>query len=795
MSRPLTGSLRQTTGGAWEASLPVRRGATQRVQHTFVNRADATAWLASACDQVNAGEPVTSPRPEQLSIQRVATTGGTSFRDMGEKWIAEHFETLWRGDVPRQRTVERHIARIADFMEERGLVMETMTRSHVLDLELSLMRPTVAATSVAVPSGLDPDALMTKKQLLNYKEECPSESTLKRRIKDGVLVPAARVEGADVFRVRDVFSEAVFGPTGHLRRGPKTQGVLSPDVAADAMWAFNAVFAHAKDLSVRVPEDRASLKMPRSPRNRKYRPVPVPLVVCVQIAQRLHVVHQFALWLMRILGVRIGEAYGIRVGDILDHGEGLPGVIALERQGGRRFEYRDEAGNVQVGDSSDQLKNTSSYRVVVAPPILMDLVRIVIAVFHTDSDGSIRHEARLIPGLERQDAGGQQGFRSALKAAAASVRNELGVDVPEVLDVSKVFSVTPHNMRRTILTELHLAGISDRAAQRIAGHVGGEAVLHRHYLLDDPQLQEEFKAAAVSERELRAAVGRGLTVPTSVRCTMGNQRALAADAVRIDTELVACGWLVLATDGDDYLLGASEVAVELGVSVGAARRWLASGYVPSVLEVRRARGSERRARLQDVLKVKDELSGRVTLRDLADELDRPYHAVYRFIRGGARELEPCGERDYLVPSGVATAVREHFKAQDDLRARAVPTSEAAVALGMQVPVLIHMITTGVLVEDDRAADGRRMVTKESLDAELSRRQVPGRRCDALVNWAQACSLLESPNAQMRAWAEGGQLEVRWKSRRRYVTQASLLRLMVECCPEKILAAAAEARQS
>jgi hypothetical protein len=58
------------------------------------------------------------------------------------------------------------------------------------------------------------------------------------------------------------------------------------------------------------PTDRAA-----SPDRR-----PVSLSRCADIAGRLHAVHQVALWLMRVLGLRISEASGLQVRDLFDQG-------------------------------------------------------------------------------------------------------------------------------------------------------------------------------------------------------------------------------------------------------------------------------------------------------------------------------------------------------------------------------------------------------------------------------------------------------------------------------------------
>jgi hypothetical protein len=86
-----------------------------------------------------------------------------------------------------------------------------------------------------------------------------------------------------------------------------------------------------------------------------------------------------------------------------------------------------------------------------------------------------------------------------------------------------------------------------------------------------------------------------------VRCTTGNQRAIAVEATRIDVELAEHGWVIVVNDEDgDSLLTAAEVAHELGVTAEDCPAVDADGRVPSVHWADRARGDERRSRLSDV---------------------------------------------------------------------------------------------------------------------------------------------------------------------------------------------------
>ena len=47
-------------------------------------------------------------------------------------------------------------------------------------------------------------------------------------------------------------------------------------------------------------------------------------------------------WLQRIMGLRISEAFGVLVGDVVDLGD--VGMLAVQGQGGRTFNVRDDHG-------------------------------------------------------------------------------------------------------------------------------------------------------------------------------------------------------------------------------------------------------------------------------------------------------------------------------------------------------------------------------------------------------------------------------------------------------------------
>lgn len=113
-------------------------------------------------------------------------------------------------------------------------------------------------------------------------------------------------------------------------------------------------------------------------------------------------------------------------------------------------------------------KTEASTRVLVAPPAMMELLRLVLEAFHTDAGtGEVEETARLVPGLRREEAG-QLGYREAF--AAASVSEGLG-------SADLGFRVSPHLWRNTVATDLAWQpGIEDGVRRRFIDHRAADDV-------------------------------------------------------------------------------------------------------------------------------------------------------------------------------------------------------------------------------------------------------------------------------------------------------------------------------
>ena len=71
---------------------------------------------------------------------------------------------------------------------------------------------------------------------------------------------------------------------------------------------------------------------------------PITYQETARMARHMHAVHQLALWMLRILGLRISEAYGVLVRDVIRLGDGSGrGLLLVDSQGGRTFTEADLA--------------------------------------------------------------------------------------------------------------------------------------------------------------------------------------------------------------------------------------------------------------------------------------------------------------------------------------------------------------------------------------------------------------------------------------------------------------------
>lgn len=97
------------------------------------------------------------------------------------------------------------------------------------------------------------------------------------------------------------------------------------------------------------------------------------------------------------MGLRISEAFGIMVGDVVDLGD--LGLLAVQGQGGRIFSVLDDHGQFVAVPYTPTLKTAAGCRVPVVLAALMAANRVALDAFHTDPyTGEVDQSGRLVPG-------------------------------------------------------------------------------------------------------------------------------------------------------------------------------------------------------------------------------------------------------------------------------------------------------------------------------------------------------------------------------------------------------------
>lgn len=720
MARPLTGS-RWERGSRFYASVPEERGSRRRVEVSFASETERDAWLRAAVAAAEAGR-----RPPDSAIFRngpAATTGKDTtgppfeagagrpgdhsprplFEALAYGWLDEYYRQLRNADAGRERDVRIMVENyLIPAFAGPVIADPAVARKRLIDFVRRMARePEWEAEEKAAPAG---DCLLT---IAEATVACGrSVATVRRALRAGKL-PGAR-RGPDGAWLIPASALAV----GVGRDAPIRQAVSRP-------YARNILWVHAKILdwgrangwdiapfergvSALTPHEDVARKKPNAGLRR-----PLTVTELARVASHLHVAHQLVLWMMRVLGLRISEAFGPHVGDVVDLGQ--MGLIVIHRQGGRAFITRTRTG-IETKNSKETLKRAASNRVIVVPGALMAALRVATQAFHTDpASGVVDLEARLVPWIARA-GGGQAAFRAALDAALHREGFDLG---------TSGFEVVTHDLRKSLATDLAWnSELDELAKRRVMGHKAGDDVFARVYTLDHPTLAPLVAIAKALETDIVAQVP-SLLVPTEQRIPWRTGNPLRERAAHIDAALAEAGWQTEPGGEDNPWCDTARVAATLGVAEKTARRWMRDQVVPTVTDKDHFGNPRRRSRLADVEAVRERLAGRVLLRDVAVELGVGYHRAWRALhRLDLVEMnDGAPSRELILDPEQAAALRGEFERLAALFDRSMRVSAAATTLGVAFSTAQKLVRSGQLVLDDECDTfGAQYVTRSSVEA-------------------------------------------------------------------------------
>ena len=677
MARPSTGNVVLRSGGRFQASVPVERGSTRRHYEMFDTKAQADAWCALAVANLAAGLPLPS-------------------RDA----------VLGEGDPSRRARRPSSRPPVPD-------ARARMTVGQVTDAWFHEVY--VDGRSAGAGRANSVRAMLNRRVVPFLAPIFDAGRPLTRE--------AYRTYLGDLGRPSDVHQAG--------QRGPRTREGLSQETLSDVRRCLDAVIRLGCAMGAwEVSFDLADVRTPRSRRKASPKAAGLSIGEVARVAEHMHAVHQVTLWTCRILTLRLGEAYGVRVGDLkaINDGTGR-GLLWLHAQGGRTFHEFDGEQVVRT-NHKEGMKHGYSERMQLVPAQLMRLYEHVMDVFHTDpASGEVDVAARLVPSMVIGNAGGQETFRLALKNAAAAA----GVATVTLNGFTRkdLRLPNPKDLRSSAVTDLEwVPGLDPTALRRYAGHAPGTDVHALHYVGDQPVNEKMVLVCQAMEAFIARALPAGLLIPTARRCTTGVQPLLQARAAHIETRLRELGWLLTAADeAEDPWLSVEEIAELLGHGQTTIRRWAKEGRFEASLG--HADGGTHRGhmiRRSAVVSFHQDNVQRISLTDMEERTGVSYHRLYNWIRRFDLEVQSGGDRLIFLPESTVTEMERLVAMERELQKRGLSFGEAASELGVQSRTIDSRVKMGVLDELPVCGpDGTRYVTRASVQKAIAQPDLMTRR--------------------------------------------------------------------
>ncbi|MFA5566523.1 MAG: hypothetical protein WC184_10910 [Acidimicrobiia bacterium] len=696
MARPLTGSIKKQNG-RWVASVPAERGSRRRVSTSWLDEKAARFWLATQVERLNAGLPA----------QRASTEGRVSRRTVGQAPVSSPPESPASLEPRADHADGQRPVRLAE-------VGARWHREHY-----------------ALLHGADAERTKDVLGILN-RHLIPAF--------DDLLTLDLETGRAKVIAWVRMMAGYPAEPGG----APPTGRTYAKKVVGNYLWILTEVLNHAQLLGVDItlvgtgPQATSGLTFgvkAMAPKGRpKRKPYLVTLNATAGIASEMHVIHQLVLWLMRIAGLRIGEAYGLVVANFGEK-DGW-GHLLIEAQGGKNYLVRDSDEDIVKTTRKEAVKTESGFRLIALPHALTALIRLIIVAFHTDPiTGEVDFDARLVPTI-RSEGGGRAGFESSLRDASTGVTGASGAVDDYVI---------PHDMRKGYATDLAWSDDVDGVVKRRSmGHRAGSDVFDLVYTLDD-RLKEAMRPAAEKmQAEITGTIG-SLIVPTAKRPSYAADHCRTRQAA-IDAVLAEAGWQDDATNGTRVTT--EEAATHLGMAVSATRR-LFPDQIPAV----KVDGCWL-ARLDDVIAYRERHDGYTTLAEVAEVAGTDYHAVHRML--GILKITAHKDdytRGLLLTDEQARQLISEFARIDRLEKRSVTAAVAAGMLRCAHSTVGEWVKSGRLIEDPESdTSGARYVTRSSINAELERRGTPKQ---TVVTAAELKEYADLDDTGIRALAKKG----------------------------------------
>ena len=702
--RPLSLTIRDNSDGTASVRVPEFGGAQRRSTLRFPSRKIAERYRAAALAAWQANAPMPDPAPYQTIVdRRKATKIPDGFADVAWAW--------WRKTYPphypnpeRRAAVETNIkAHLIPYFAPRVDHIREITR---LDCEefidfMAGERPSTPKTR----EDLSREYSLSEAAELTGR----NRSTLQRAWQDGKFPHARKVSrgihrGVVMIPLSDLVASK-YAPLQSQKPKGFSRGTVKELLAnLNNIFTFAQAHGHTSTnpvLGLKAKEPvLGSLSVRARSSGDAYL---LELDSCKKIASHLHIHHLLTFWIIRLVGLRIAETFGITLGAIARDDDQM--YLAVGAQAGKTYLVLDENLQVTTATYKKNGKTKAAGRVVPIPRHLAVLIDLYIEMFHQGDDDPST------PLIVSTRTTAQGKYRIGLKRAQQAA----GFG-PEVIG----FEPVPHTYRKFLTTDLD--EITPRVRSIYLGHKvrgnGGSDLTESIYTLRTPNLRRLLEAPQEIDRKIDEMIGT-LVDPIPGPVIAPRELFKNDDQHREVLDLLEASCLLApATSGSSEVLRIREAAELLAISEVRVKRLMGEG----VLEARPIRGPGMR------------MLGGVTLESAmarleADQMLWTRKRICEEFDLGPVELQRLVDKLNLKPAEVGPVkglryrdeeverLRRHFETKRTATTNSVPVSGVVREIGCSKRTAQHLIASGQLKVDADAsrALGMTMVSRKSLD--------------------------------------------------------------------------------
>ncbi len=702
--RPIALTIRESRDGTASVRAPALDGAQSRPTLRFPSRKVAERYRAAALAAWQANAPMPDPAPYQsMSDRRTTTRVADGFAEVAWAWWNKNYPPHYP-NPERRAAVESNIKNhMIPYFGPRVDHVREITR---LDCEefvdfMAGDRP----SAPPIRDDLSREYTLTEVAELTKR----NRSTLQRAWQNGKFPHARRAS-------RGVHRGMVLIPLGDLvasRYAPiknqRPKGFARGTVK-ELLAVLNNIFifaqAHGRMRTNPVlglkAKDPVLGSLPVRPRSSGEAYL-LELDSCKKIASHLHIHHLLTFWIIRLVGLRIGETFGITLGSIAKDGDQM--YLAIGGQAGKTYLVLDENLQVTTATYKKNVKSKSSKRVVPLARPLAELIDQYIEMFHHgDHDPST-------PLIVSTSSTGQGKFRIGLERAQQAA----GFG-PDVIG----FNPTPHTYRKFFSTDLD--EITPRVRSIYLGHkvraAGGADLTESIYTLHTPNLQRLLEAPRALECKIAEKIG-SLVDPMPDAVIAPRELFTSEEQHREVLDLLeANGFLAPTTVGDEEVLRIREAAELLAISEVRVKRLMGKG----VLEARQIQGPGSRqfggVTLESAMARLEADQMLWTRKRICEEFDLGPVELQRLVdKLNLKSAEVGPVKGLRYRDEEVERLRRHFETKRAAAANAVPVSGVVREIGCSKRTAQLLVASGQLQVDAEAtrALGMTMVSRQSLD--------------------------------------------------------------------------------